>query len=433
MDSKYFVWALTQGKSSACQYYRVEVPTSQLHKLGYAEYFLDSHLVDEAVGTLARLHSDIALNYAVAGLSSLHNVKTISKMTPAMKNGREIYPPTLIYDIDDNNDFVHPFNLEAFCAMGIRGYPSAKLLEPGEGIIIHDHADRKIAGWQDGERPQGSSKVFDIARNLHEMKIRHEIIRGVHGVTVPSTTLARYMREVIGAKNVHIFPNTVVPEDYTSYPLVRKDPDTVRILWQGGHSHFVDWYPLRDALKTICQRHKNIKIVIFGEWFNWMHDVIPDEMVEHHAWVPYDAYKLKRGLLSIDINLCPLAKNVFNAGKSAIKWYEACVWDDPEATLAANVKPYSEEMVDGKTGLLYSTPDEFVEKLSTLIKDATLRKTLAANAKKWVLANRTPEKTIPDLFDFYVETRARHREALGKPVIKRPTLDEIKKVGTPLR
>jgi glycosyltransferase involved in cell wall biosynthesis len=199
-------------------------------------------------------------------------------------------------------------------------------------------------------------------------------------------------------------------------------------------SHLIDWYPLRDALRTICQKYKDqITIVMYGEYFDWIADVIPASMLEYHPWQEYPAYRLKRGLLNADINLCPLANNVFNACKSAIKWYESAIFEDmPEATLAARGPVFS-EIEDGVTGLLFDTPEEFVQKLSLLIEDAELRKRLHAAAHKWVLENRTPEKTIPGLFDFYADTRARQKRELGKPIIQPATHEQIMKLATPLR
>lgn len=426
--SKFYIWTINPGKTSACSYYRVTAPMSQLSKMNYAEIFEDTGGAKNS--ELAMMYSDIAHFYAIGGESFLHTFNSLRKIKPATRDGKEIYPPTLIYDVDDNNDFVHPFN-SAFIRMGVRGYPDAKFLEPGDGMEIFDSQGNKIWEILDGET-HFDGVTLDVARNLQQMKVRHEIIRTAHGATVCSPSLAKYFKEVIGQKNTYVFPNTIIPAHFENIRAVRTD-DSIRILWQGGMSHWVDWYPLRDALKTICQKYTNIKFVIFGEWFKWIHDVIPDHMVEHHPWVEYNAYKLKRGLLNIDINLCPLAKDVFNAGKSAIKWYEASIWEKPEATLASNFGPYKEEMQDGETGLLYNTPDEFVQKLSLLIEDVPLRNRVAAGARRWVLENRTPEATIPGLFDFYSETRAKQRRDLGKPIIKRPTLDEIKKIGVPLR
>lgn len=428
MASNFFVWTTNFGTRSACSYYRIEVPMTQLDKFGLAAIYEDKGLGTKE-SSIARMYSDIAHFYALGGESPLRQMRRLRETPAGARAGHELYPPALIYDIDDNNDFVHPFNT-SFAHMGVRGYPDARLLTPGEGLEITDPDGKPIAGWVDGVTKY-EQIVFDVSRNLYQMKVRHEIIRACHGVTVPSPVLARYMKKVIGHNDVYVFPNTIVPEHYEKVRAVRENPDEIRILWQGGMSHWIDWYPLRDCLKTIAQKYPNVKFVIFGEWFKWIHEAIPDHMVEHHPWVQYDAYKLKRGLLNVDINLCVLANNVFNACKSGIKWYESVVGVEPEATLAAKTAPYS-EIVDGETGLLYSTPEEFVTQLGCLIESASLRKRLAEGAKKWILANRTPEATIPGLFEFYQEIRARQKRDIGAPIIKRATIDEIKKIAHPI-
>jgi glycosyltransferase involved in cell wall biosynthesis len=428
MAAPLYLWTLnTSVKRSACSYYRIETPMSQLPINAPAQVFAETGQSRDA--NLALLHADVAHFYAVTGAPFLHRFKALKNIKPAMRQGQPIYPPAIIFDHDDNNDFVHPFNT-TYCQMGTRAYPDPKLLEPGDGMVIEDSAGNHIAEYIDKETYY-EQHLFDVARNLLQMKVRHQIIREAHGVTAASPVLARYWKEVVGQPNTYFFPNTIIPEHFESIRAVRTD-DSIRILWQGGMSHWIDWYPLRDALKTIATKYPNVKFVLFGEYFKWIHDVIPDNQIEHHFWVEYDAYKLKRGLLNCDINLCPLANNTFNVCKSAIKWYEGSIWDQPEATLAQNVGPYK-EIQDGKTGLLFDTPAEFVEKLSLLIEDVALRARVAAGAREWVLANRTPAATIPGLFDFYAETRARQRRELGAPIIKTATLDEIKQVGTPLR
>ena len=428
MAANFYVWTTNFGVRSACSYYRIEVPMTQLDKLGMASIYEDKGLGTKE-SSMARMYSDIAHHYALGGESPLRQMRRLRQTPAGVRQGHDLFPPALIYDIDDNNDFVHPFNT-SFAHMGVRGYPDARLLTPGEGLEITDPSGKLIAGWRDGVTKY-EEITFDVARNLFQMKVRHEIIRTCHGVTVPSPVLARYMKKVVGHNDVYVFPNTIVPEHYEKVRAVRENPDEIRILWQGGMSHWIDWYPLRDCLKTISQKYPNVKFVIFGEWFKWIHEAIPDHMVEHHPWVAYDAYKLKRGLLNIDINLCVLANNVFNACKSGIKWYESVVAAEPEATLAAKTAPYS-EIVEGETGLLYSTPEEFVQKLGVLIEDASLRKRLAEGAKKWVLENRTPKATVPGLFEFYAEIRARQKRELGAPIIKRATIDEIKKIASPI-
>lgn len=416
-----YVWATNRGQQSACTYYRILVPMTWLEKLGYTKGYIDMGKGGED-DIAAMFTADIDLFYATTGRTTLYQLRVLNGMKPGkIQDGSIHHPPTAIWDCDDNGDYVHPYN-PSYVSQGVRDYPSGDFLSEGEALATTDNRGQEHLLWVDKETRSGET-IFDIKRNLAEMKIRHQIIRESVGVTVSSPSLASYMREVIGQKNVYVFPNTVVPSDYEEFPLV-KDENEVRILWQGGVSHYVDWYPLREAIASVFQKYKNAKLVVWGEKYDWITDIIPAKQLEYHSWTEYAAFKLKRGLLNIDINLCPLADNPFNWGKSAIKWYEASVWSRPEATLAADVAPYR-EIKDGETGLLYRTADEFAQKLGVLIEDAQLRARLGQNAKHWVLDNRTPEKTIPGLFEFYQDCRARTRQ--GR--IVKPTLEEVRKIG----
>ena len=106
-------------------------------------------------------------------------------------------------------------------------------------------------------------------------------------------------------------------------------------------------------------------------------------------------------MIGHDISLAPLSANVFNNCRSAIKFYEASVLKKPAATLAQNTGPYKEEILDGKTGLLFETPEEFEQKLSRLIEDVAERRMLAANAKDWVSENRDAMKRVPEVVAYW--------------------------------
>lgn len=407
--------AYNPDKTNACQYYRIETPVEQLHKLFGVDFFYDEITGDKEEAIKAAISSDIAFFYNTMDDTTKYQLDTLRAIKPAKSDGQLLIPPTCIYDSDDNVDYVHPFN-PAYVSYGVRNYPDGSFISPGETLEWADDEEKRLVLWEDKVTTNGSYR-FDISKNYEKMAYRHYMIKNSHGATASTKALASYFKNVLGQPNVHVFPNTIVPSHYEYVEVVRRDPEKVRILWQGGNSHYIDWYPLKEALKIVSQKYPNIKWVIFGEWMNWVHDVLPDGMVEHHPFVHYHAYKYKRGLLNIDINLCPLADNSFNRCKSAIKWYEASIWDKPEATLAADVEPYR-EIENGKTGLLYRTPEEFVEKLSALIENIELRKTLGAGAKSWVVNNRLPQHTIPDLYNFYVETRTKqYYDAGGERLI----------------
>jgi len=373
------------------------------------ETYIDRGTGDREIALQSMLNTDIMQTYAMTGDSMPGLFETIRDMEPAKVpvDGKILVPPSIVYDIDDNLDYIHPFNA-AYAHMGTRD-GDGNLLEPGDNITTIMPNGEEFLVWDDLKTRGEDNILFNVARNRRTVSSAFALAKMAHGVTTPSPILSDYFTKVHGVKNVYTYPNTVVPADYTYYNLVPRTDDSVRILWQGGASHMVDWFPLRDALREVAEKYPQAKFVIWGQKFPWIHDVIPDAQIEYHGWVHYHAYKFKRTLLDIDINIAPLAGTLFNKCKSAIKWYEASLGPNPEVTLAANVPPYGLEMVDGETGMLYSTPAEFVQKMGTLIEDATLRKTLAQNAQKWVLANRTPEVTTPGLIEFYKELR-RQRE-----------------------
>lgn len=402
----------------AAKYYRLAVPSLMLNKAYDVAYYVDDASKFSDSSIQAAINADISVFYAGTGEALGSLVDVIRLMKPGEgPNGEMVYPPSVVYDIDDNLDYVHPFN-SAYNIFGTR-MPDGSLVDISDDPERPTEITTTLANgetvklWRDGDLV-GEDLIFSLAENRKRVDGCHNVAKLAQGVTVPSEALAEYYRQVHGCKNVHVFPNTVVEADY-SYPnLAPRDDGKVRILWQGGISHYPDWFPLKDALRAVAKKYPQATFVIWGSKFDWINDAIPEGQLEFHDWMDYGAYKVKRGILDCDINLAPLADAPFNWCKSGIKFYEAALGPKPEVTLAANVQPYSLEVEDGKNGLLYNTPEEFAQKLGTLIEDAELRKTLANNAKVWVNHNRTPDATIPGLMEFYQELRRQRRmEALA--------------------
>jgi len=289
-----------------------------------------------------------------------------------------------------------------YSRFGIRGINGEKL-NPGDSIVVRGDNGKEIPMWVDKKTAGYKDEVFDIARNYELLESFHTFMARVDACTFPSRHLGEWYEKHWGVTNWYIFPNSVVPEHY---PQVELAPhEGVRIIWQGGMSHDQDWHPIKDAVLEVAKKYPQAKFVMWGNPYSQIMKALPEDQIEYIPWMSYDAYKPWRVLVDADINLCPLIGNMFNRCKSAIKWYEASILKTPEVTLAANVIPYNEEMVDGETGLLYSTPEEFAEKLGNLIENAELRTKLGENAKKWVLNNRHYLKTVSELADFYDELR----------------------------
>lgn len=394
---------------TALQYYRTVVPMQELEKQNLAYTHIDIGMADPLLTAQAQIHCDVLHMYAFALGNAEDIVQSVRAMKPTTDDkGILRTPPVTVFDVDDNHDYIHPFN-HSFEHMGYRTFPSGKMMGEGDNITTVMPDGKEISLWEDGVTIGPHGHIFNVMRNRESVASEMRLARLCSGVTVPSTALAGYFRTVQKCKNVHIFPNTIVPSDWRWPDLAPRTDKKVRILWQGGNSHFPDWFPLREAMREVCLKYPQVEFVLWGEAFGWITDVIPPEQLVFEPFVPYDAYRPIRSTLQVDINLAPLANNLFNRCKSAIKWYEASIGPRPIPTLASNVQPYNEEMVDGVSGLLFSDPAEFVQKLSLLIENADLRRTLAEGARNWVMDNRTPEHTIPPLYEFYQELRAQRR------------------------
>lgn len=397
-----------QDKTGGCYYYRVKTPLNQLSNMYDVNSGLSNQTANKHAIIQAMIFTDIVHIYNpdkcrpwVEALSSVSNVPV-----QTAPNGKVKMPPIFVYDSDDNTDFVSPFN-QAFANCGVRNIDGT-LLSPGDILSTVDENGEDVPLWVDGQTFSGED-TFNIKENLEKMKYRHALIRNSAGATCSSPELMSYYKDVLGVKNVHLYYNTIVPNDYNSTIVAkRNDPaNIVRIFWQGGQSHLHDWMPLKDSVRFVMDKYPNTKWVFFGNRFDFLTNGLPPERVEYHNWCSTDAYHLKRTLLNVDINLCPLSDNIFNRAKSAVKWYESAVSPNFEATLAANVGPYK-EITDGVNGLLYNSPEEFVSKLSLLIEDAELRNRLGEGARHWVMNNRLPQHTIPGLYDFYNELLAQN-------------------------
>src|SRR6185369_6355887 len=180
---------------------------------------------------------------------------------------------------------------------------------------------------------QDEGRIYTVKGANERIAQHYEIARTARGVTVTTPFLAELYKEQ-GVKNVYVFPNSVIEEDYYFPNLAPHEG--VRIIWQGSTSHFEDWMPVSDALVEVLKENPSAKLVVWGAIFPWMRKLIAPEQLELHGWDDYAAYKIKRPCLDADINLCPLVDSPFNRAKSAIKWYEGSLGPRPEATLAAN-------------------------------------------------------------------------------------------------
>ena len=241
-------------------------------------------------------------------------------------------------------------------------------------------------------RPMWKDKVnIDLKQNR---KRRSEFIEYLKVVGALSVTTPRLMECYKPyANKIYVFPNTVDMKKWDYGMSVKKNPNKVKIFWQGGISHYEDFWEIADVIPEITKKYPQVHWVNMGAAWEFFWNKIPKERHEYIDWAFSEAYPYVMKLVGADIGIAPLRDTKFNRCKSSIKFYEYSALGMP--TVASNVPPYCDDMVDGKNGFLASSPKEWMEKLSILIEDSIVRNRLAGAAYKYVESERSVEVVTP--------------------------------------
>ena len=274
----------------------------------------------------------------------------------------------------------------------------------GKDVIVLKNVTDKIGIGKalEMKETQGSRIIMDLddditVRDDNPMLKEHKIqdskfiftktAQFVDAITVTTEYLATNIRKLTD-KPVIVAPNSFDP----SYHLVpnTKHLGPLRIIWGGSQTHSVDLQMIAPVIKKIREMY-GVKFVAVGdprirEWWGEETEVRPSLDVEYYM----------SGLASLagDIGICPLVDDEFNRNKSPIKSMEFGLLGMP-VVASPTVYKYI-PTVD-----IAETEEEWIEKLSNLIKYPDVRKRKAEVHRNWVLYNTNIEKTYKIWEDLY--------------------------------
>ena len=178
--------------------------------------------------------------------------------------------------------------------------------------------------------------------------------------------------------NVAVLPNCINSEligESERWQAELPEDRPLTIGWQGGTSHLMDMVTIQDPLRDVLEANPDVVMHFAGfdyspllkrtcQWTTWQENV-------------WDHY---RHTAHFDIAIAPLAPHVFNSSKSHLKALEAAAMGQP--IVASDSLPYRDFVVDGKTGFLVRTDDEWRARLNELIHDADMRAEMSRNARE---------------------------------------------------
>lgn len=403
---------------NASNWYRTIVPFKTAEKMGLAAPVIDNHDLLFANANIIRHHAvsyaDIIQHYQNYSPGFTAAAREAAQMGSYWETeDRWNFGPHFVIDTDDDLFNVLPLN-PAFDNMGwhVNGVPVQK----GQRMWVMDGNDEKRLIRVEGE------DGFDVERNVRHLASYRDNLKNAAMVTCSTPRVADYVLREAPSANPFVFPNCV---DLSDYPTIELGPNSngrIRILWQGSTTHLEDLWPYRFAISNVLKKYENAELVLFGAPYSWFFKDIDPDRVRVEPWCPYPNYRLRLSTLNFDINLAFLHDCTFNQSRSAIKMYEAAAVCKPAPTLAQRTGAYKDEIIEGETGMLFGSPEEFELKLGALIEDSQLRQTIASNAKDWVRTHRDPFQHVPLLMNAFQSLRDNRRivSAPPAPILELP-------------
>lgn len=177
-------------------------------------------------------------------------------------------------------------------------------------------------------------------------------------------------------RNVIVIPSCVDTERLCP-SLSRDDKDEIIIGWIGSNTTKEFLYDIEDVFIELSRRHSNFKIKIVGANF---YSAVLNPIIINKEWSLDDE---AREIQSFDIGIMPMPDNEWTKGKCGFKalLYMAC----GKPVVASPVGVNLDIVDDGITGFFARGKDEWVAKLSTLIKDKELRRKMGSAGREKVV------------------------------------------------
>ncbi len=223
----------------------------------------------------------------------------------------------------------------------------------------------------------------------------HATFRANHAVQTSTPLLAAELAPY--NDEIAIFPNQMA-----ALPPQRRlpGPGPVTIFF-GAFNREEEGAALMPALRRIIAAHPDaLRFVVIRD--RAFFDALPTEAKTFFGTCDYPRYLalLSQG----DIALLPLSDTLFNRCKSDLKFIECA---SHQVVALASPVVYADSIDDGRTGMLFRSPEEFEAKLRFLVENPEDRAAIAGRARAWAADNRLMVQHYRKRHDWYLSLAAR--------------------------
>lgn len=212
-------------------------------------------------------------------------------------------------------------------------------------------------------------------------KIHRKFLATCDGILCSTPWL---MEKYKSLNDVYLAPNGL---DLARYKVEKPENDTgcVVIGWSGGTGHDVAVAGIAPAVAAVLRERENSLFVSLGVDQTGKL-ILPGAeayigRVKNVQWAD-DYYLYPRDMACFDIGLAPAEQNDFYRAKSQLRLYELAALG-----ICPVVAPMYDEVDDGVTGFVCSTPGEWESRLKMLVDNPSVVERVARNAKEWAWAS----------------------------------------------
>jgi glycosyltransferase involved in cell wall biosynthesis len=197
-----------------------------------------------------------------------------------------------------------------------------------------------------------------------------------------------YLRDVTSSynENLTLIPTVLDMDRYTRKKLDEKEDKDIVLGWIGSRGTLKYLQYISPALEEIGRKWPGVKLKIVADDFFSLTDMA----VIRKNWSSRDEIA---DLHSFDIGLMPLVDDLWTRGKCGFKLLQCMAVGMPVVCSPVGVN--TEIVSDGIEGFWASTQEEWVDRLTKLIEDRTLRKEMGRKGREKVEKYFSLEANVP--------------------------------------
>ncbi len=175
-------------------------------------------------------------------------------------------------------------------------------------------------------------------------------------------------------KNVSVIPTPIDTERYTA-PESHSDKNVITVGWIGSITTVDFLYQVRDVFYVLTEKFPDVRIKIVGGDFGA--SGIPNVISK-----PWSLEEEDQDLRSFDIGIMPMPDNSWTKGKCAFK---AILYMSRGIPCVSSPVGVNKEIItDGVNGFLADSSGEWIDKISRLVTDAALRRSIGLAGRKTI-------------------------------------------------